>query len=440
MFSMYQLLKFLIGWGLRLYYREIHVVNEVSLDKRGPLILIANHPNTLMDAWLIALYARKDLYFLTKGTFFNSPIKNWFLRNLNMIPINRNVEERTKGVHNQDSFEACYEVLREGKCLVIFPEGNSVMERMIRTFKTGTARIALHSESSNQGKLDIQIVPLGLFYTQGDSFRSAISLEVGEPICVRDYLNEYESDKQAAVKKLTQRMQRAIESLLFSFSSKEEEALTEELAWIHELNSPNKKVSRLFHEYRSLHQRVKCLFKDEHVLKEFREEIDKVRKKAKLLTIYSTHQSNPHRIQPNEQSIFIPLLWLIPTLPLLIYGMIHSIIPFKLTGLLVPKLVKNKEFYAPVAVLLGLVLYPVTYLIFCWMFYISVNSSFLWTSVYFTTLPLSGMLSYYLFHEWMLTKKSIRALLNGKEKKAAMSELLSDIAMLKKKFDSLSND
>ena len=133
--SMYQLLKFLIGWGLRLYYREIHVINQASLQKKGPLILIANHPNTLMDAWLIALYARKDLHFLTKGTFFNSPIKSWFLRNLNMIPINRNVEERTKGVHNQDSFEACYEVLKEGKCLVIFPEGNSVMERLIRTFK-----------------------------------------------------------------------------------------------------------------------------------------------------------------------------------------------------------------------------------------------------------------------------------------------------------------
>jgi 1-acyl-sn-glycerol-3-phosphate acyltransferase len=437
---MYQLLKFLIGWGLRLYYREIHIVNHASLQKKGPLILIANHPNTLMDAWLIALYARKDLYFLTKGTFFNSPIKRWFLRNLNMIPINRNVEERTKGVHNQDSFEACYEVLREGKCLVIFPEGNSIMERLIRTFKTGTARIALHSESSNQGKLDIQVVPLGLFYSKGDSFRSAIYMEVGEPICVKDYLKEYESDKQPAVKKLTQTMQTSIESLLFSFSSKEEEELMEELEWIHQLNIPNKKVRHLFHEYQMLHQRVKNLTRHEKALKEVRNALVSIQKRINQLNIHSTKRNSYHLIERFDQHMLVRLLWLIPTLPILIYGMLHSIIPFKLTGLLVPKLVKNKEFYAPVAVLLGLLFYPLTYLTFCWMFYTRIDSSFLWTSVYFISLPVSGMFSYYLFHEWMLTKTGIRTLLIRKEKRKATIDLLSDIAILKVKFDSLSND
>jgi 1-acyl-sn-glycerol-3-phosphate acyltransferase len=437
---MYQLLKFLIGWGLRLYYREIHVINQASLQKKGPLILIANHPNTLMDAWLIALYARKDLHFLTKGTFFNSPIKSWFLRNLNMIPINRNVEERTKGVHNQDSFEACYEVLKEGKCLVIFPEGNSVMERLIRTFKTGTARIALHAESSNQGKLDIQVVPLGLFYSQGDSFRSSIYMEVGDSICVRDYLNEYESDKQPAVKRLTQSMQASVESLLFNFTSKEEEALLEELAWNHQLNVPNKKVSRLFHEYRSLHHQVKYLIRDENALKEVRILLDAIQKQAKQLNIHATNRHTYPPILKNNQNTFVRLLWLIPTIPILVYGMMQSIIPFKLTGFLVPKLVKNKEFYAPVAVLFGLVLYPLTYLLFSWMFYRMVNPSLVWTSVYFISLPLSGMLSYYLFHEWILTKTGIRERLIGKEKRGAISELLTEIAVLKKKMDSLSND
>ena len=41
-----------------------------------------------------------------------------------MIPINRKIDGEVAGVKNNDSFEACYKLLEEGKTLVIFPEGN----------------------------------------------------------------------------------------------------------------------------------------------------------------------------------------------------------------------------------------------------------------------------------------------------------------------------
>jgi 1-acyl-sn-glycerol-3-phosphate acyltransferase len=53
-------------------------------------------------------------------------------------------------VSNQDSFDACYRVLEEGKTLVIFPEGTSFLERHLRELKSGTARIGLEVEKRNQ--------------------------------------------------------------------------------------------------------------------------------------------------------------------------------------------------------------------------------------------------------------------------------------------------
>ena len=76
-----------------------------------------------------------------------------------MIPINRPMDNRTEGVSNTDSFEACYKILSEGKTLVIFPEGNSVMERFLRELKTGTARIALEAfRNVVMYGLDIQLI------------------------------------------------------------------------------------------------------------------------------------------------------------------------------------------------------------------------------------------------------------------------------------------
>ena len=96
----------IVGIGIRFYYKEVKILNRTSLSNNGPLIIIANHPNTLMDAMMIGYATKQPIYYMAKGTLFNSRFKLWLLRNLNMIPINRRGEGTTNGVSNQDSFEA----------------------------------------------------------------------------------------------------------------------------------------------------------------------------------------------------------------------------------------------------------------------------------------------------------------------------------------------
>jgi 1-acyl-sn-glycerol-3-phosphate acyltransferase len=181
---LYRILKILVSIGLKSYYKEIKILNKKVLSTKGPLIFISNHPNTLMDAMMIGFITKKPVYFMAKGTLFNSKLKLWLLQNLNMIPINRQGETAVKGVKNQDSFEACYQLLESGKTLVIFPEGTSFLERQLRALKTGTARIALEAENRNNGKLGLKVVPLGLNYHKAEKFRSSVLVNVGEPISI----------------------------------------------------------------------------------------------------------------------------------------------------------------------------------------------------------------------------------------------------------------
>src|SRR5690606_25530716 len=89
------------------------------------------------------------------------------------------------------------------------------------------------------------------------------------------------------------------------------------------------------------------------------------------------------------------VLVLIIGLPIFVVGFIHNIVPYKLTDLLMPRLVKNVEYYAPVAILMGLVLYPLNYAGF--LFLINYLFEFpLWAKlVYFFGMPLSGLYAFY---------------------------------------------
>ncbi|MFN5032398.1 MAG: 1-acyl-sn-glycerol-3-phosphate acyltransferase, partial [Flavobacteriia bacterium] len=160
---MYRLLKLIVGLSIRLYYKKVKINNLPFLDVEGPVIIIANHPNTLMDAWIIGHVCKQPIHYMAKSTFFSSHFKKRLLTSLNMIPINRRTDGNVEGISNTDSFEACYKILEEGKTLVIFPEGNSFPERKLRELKSGTARIALEAERRNGGKLNLKIIPVGIY-------------------------------------------------------------------------------------------------------------------------------------------------------------------------------------------------------------------------------------------------------------------------------------
>ena len=131
----YRILKFLIGIGIRLYYKEIKINEKKYLRNDGPLIIIANHPNTLMDAWVLGMISNKPIYYMAKATLFDSKFKLRVLRSLNMIPINRKGEGTTKGVDNTQSFEECYKKLEEGKTLVIFLKVQATKKGCLETLK-----------------------------------------------------------------------------------------------------------------------------------------------------------------------------------------------------------------------------------------------------------------------------------------------------------------
>ena len=393
---LYRLLKFLIGIGIRFYYREIKVRNKEFLRHDGPLIIIANHPNTMMDAWIIAQSISQPIYFMAKGTFFNTPLKRRILNSLGMIPINRPIDNKTAGVDNTASFEACYKVLEEGKTLVVFPEGNSMMERQLRELKSGTARIALEVEQRNAGKLNLKVIPIGIFYSQGEKFRSSVMLTVEQGLFVDDLLDEYAENQSAASKKLTSRFRQHLERVLVTTDSLEQEKLIDDVYDIVKDDKSKASVESRVAYLKQISDRIEEIqLLKPYLIEEIQTLVNQIQWQTEKLKIRQDFLNKRFKLSSYTLQLLFSVIYAVVGFPVFIFGLIHSIVPFKGTDLLMPKLIKNVEYYAPIAVLLGLVLYPLNYGLLIWAAGLLFHLSLLAKVLYFCAMPITGMFAYY---------------------------------------------
>ena len=136
-----QLLKILIQAGLWLFCNKIHLKNKQLFKTKGPLLIIANHPNSFLDAIIIGSYYKRRVYFLARGDAFKKPIHRFLLESLNMIPVYR-LREGKEFLHLNDyAFSKSIELLSKGYAVLIFIEGVCVNSNELQPFKKGTARI-----------------------------------------------------------------------------------------------------------------------------------------------------------------------------------------------------------------------------------------------------------------------------------------------------------
>lgn len=432
----YRILKFLIGIGIRLYYKEIKINEKKYLRNDGPLIIIANHPNTLMDAWVLGMISNKPIYYMAKATLFDSKFKLRVLRSLNMIPINRKGEGTTKGVDNTLSFEECYKKLEEGKTLVIFPEGTSYKERVLRNLKTGTARIALETEKRNEGKLGLKVVAVGLNYSQPEKFRSNILVNIDEPKAVTPLLDEYINNPSGASKKLTDSFRNRLEKVLVTTQNKEEDILVEDLHQILNSKYIKQKDKGVKAEVNHLKDIADSLIEinlsEPWLIQEIKAKVDGIKWRLKKMQIRADFLDRRFKSRMFIRQVVLAVLFIVLAIPLFIYGLIHNILQYLLTDWLIPKISKDIEYYAPFAVFIGLFLYPLSYGLFTYFSVSYFNFTFVEALLYFTTLPLSGIFAYWFAYYLKHISYKWQYMLVMMDKKNALDDLKKERDELRK--------
>jgi 1-acyl-sn-glycerol-3-phosphate acyltransferase len=135
------LLRQLIRAALWLFCAEIKTNNKSLLNQKGPLLIIANHPNSFLDAIIISACYNRRIHFLARGDVFIKKHHRFLLGLLNIIPVYR-IREGKEFLHlNQHAFDTSVKLLNNNEAILIFIEGVCVNKNELQPFKKGTARI-----------------------------------------------------------------------------------------------------------------------------------------------------------------------------------------------------------------------------------------------------------------------------------------------------------
>jgi 1-acyl-sn-glycerol-3-phosphate acyltransferase len=172
-----QLLKILIQAGLWLFCHKIHLKNKQLFKTKGPLLIIANHPNSFLDALIIGSYYHRRVYFLARGDAFKKPIHRFILESLNMIPVYRLREGKAYLHLNDYAFNKSINLLSQGFAVLVFIEGTCINSHELQPFKKGTARIL---EGIQKLNIHPRIHIAGIAFNQLSGIGKTVNLIVSE--------------------------------------------------------------------------------------------------------------------------------------------------------------------------------------------------------------------------------------------------------------------
>jgi 1-acyl-sn-glycerol-3-phosphate acyltransferase len=219
---LYHALRVAARVALRWYYADAVVQGRGRVPPSGPLLIVANHPNALVDALLVGTTVRRRVMLTAKATLFENPALAALLHAIGVVPLRRAADERAharrSGVpveRNEGAFRALVDALRGGGAILVFPEGISHDRPAIAPLKTGAARMALEARAN--GVTGLRLLPLGLVYERKEQLRSRVLVRIGEPIAVDDWHAAHGDDPAG----LTELVSDGLRAVTLNFANEE---------------------------------------------------------------------------------------------------------------------------------------------------------------------------------------------------------------------------
>ncbi len=219
---LYAVLMWMARIALRWYYREIQTIGAERVRAGVPMLVVANHPNSLMDPMLVATTMPRRLTFTGKATLFDNPLLSLFLRRVGVVPLRRASDEAARPAaggapdpgRNLEAFRAIVAALAARNAVLIFPEGKSHDDPGMSQLKTGAARIALQAMES--GVSDLAILPVGLVFEDKAEPRTRVLVEIGAPLELSTWRA---MDAAGRAEALTAEIDRCLRAVTINFGS-----------------------------------------------------------------------------------------------------------------------------------------------------------------------------------------------------------------------------
>jgi glycerol-3-phosphate O-acyltransferase/dihydroxyacetone phosphate acyltransferase len=453
----YRVVRTLARLLMRIFYGRIDVIGLEHVPSHGPLVVVANHQNALVDPMLLLATLPRRLVPIAKAPLFHSPLFAPFLRLAGAIPAHRRQDEPDAGLdpnRNTAMFASATAALRDGRAILIFPEGVSQAEPRLMPLRTGAARLVLAAELPER----VAILPVGLVFDDPGRFRTGRALVlVGAPLAMRDLRGSALPDglfqdssgsarlrlrlappSEEQIRQLTADIGTAIRRQIVEARDRDTYRLLQlaEAVWAAETGAEHRDPGRRTawrqlalraHDFlaATASERLQALRSD---LEEFAEDLEAAGLSGKTLVEAYPARAVLRYARREGASLVVGF-------PLALWGMVVHALPYQLTALVTRLVRPSADTEATFKIFAGLVLYPLCWIAEGWLVW-RVGGP--WRlAVFIVTLLPTGVLALTWRERWDRVRRDVRAFVQFLRDRDLHRRLLARRQALAEKMEAL---
>lgn len=438
----WNLIRIIMGLGMDTFYKRYGIKNRKSITVKGPVIVAINHPNAFMDPAMFSFISYPPkFYFLARGDVFKPGIASYVFEGLGIAPIFRMQDGGKEGLKkNDETYRRVFGMLKENKKVIIFAEGLCVQERRLRPLKKGVPRMVFNAmEEINNPNLTV--VPVGVNYTNPKKFRSNLFYNVGEPIRVADFMEEYKAQPARTLNTFIKVLEPKMKELIVHIENPKNDKL---VGWLEELflrdwcKKRRWNYKNLDHELK-MSQQITAMVnvadvENKAVIDELNEKCKVYFKNLNKLKIRDWLVNPHHKSKVSWLHFFVRTILLLVFSPLWIRGLIGNYLPYKASEKITDKMVRNVEFHSSFNMAIGTILMWIYYGI---QFFVvnKLTHNIGWAGLAVVISFLTGKFVLYYYPFLQKTLGLLRALVNQqkmKDLKAERHEICDLVAQINK--------
>lgn len=386
------------------FYKKVVVTGLENIPENEAVILVGNHQNALMDAMAIICTRRWQPVFLARADIFKNPIVSKMLMAIKILPVYRLRDGKEGLLKNEEIFKKNVQILHNKKYFCLMPEASHEGIRKLRLIQKGVSRIALQAEEEAGFNLNLKIVPVGIYYSNYFNFRTILQVNYGKPIEIKDLLETYKVNPNAVHNEIRKRIENGLKPLMIDIQNDKYYQMYESLREIYDLNMMDKLGFTKKNQKEKFIADKKIIEVLDEYEPDYQSEMEDLNQKVTSYTENLKKHNLRDWLFEKKKSWIVAILqfiFMIISFPVFLYGVINSIIPFKLPKL-ITRNVKDRNFHTSIEFGLTTYLYPIFYLLFFAIVWI-VSKDFLIAVGYLISLPFTGLFA---FWYWILSIKT----------------------------------
>jgi 1-acyl-sn-glycerol-3-phosphate acyltransferase len=405
----YRLLKIYAVFVHWVFYRRIETKFRERIPKDRPVLLAPNHQNALMDAMAPLLTSRRDPVFLARADIFKNKFIAGILRFLKILPVYRIRDGAGELGKNEAVFQEAMDVLtRKRSPVCIMPEGNHGNKRRLRPLVKGIFRVAFQAQEKYGEQPGVVIVPVGLDYSKYTIFRGKLFIQFGEHIEVNEYYPAYLENQAKTINVIRKRLAGEMRKYMIDIQSEGHYEMYMTLRSVYN-DEMRKRTGR---EKNTLYNR---LVADQRMIgKLYEVEQGGSEKIGTLDKLCRTYREGVEDLGMRDWlfkrsgyswiALLLAGVCMLALLPVFLYGAVTNYFPYWLPAKISKKL-KDPQFHSTFKFVIGLILFPLYYLILLIPVWIFIDPGWIkWT--FLGSLPVTGFFA----HAYFIWFKKLRSL------------------------------